>query len=187
MILLIDNYDSFTFNVFELLNMFRRKVEVTRNIKSIKNIRDYKMICIGPGTGKPENYKVIKRTIKKNYKHIPIIGICLGHQIIGNFFKLKIRKVKRIEHGLIRKIKLVRDYISIGIPEEISVIKYNSLSVQADKNVSDIKIVSMYNKEVMIMRHKIYPILGLQFHPDSFVCRYGRKIIRNFVNKHEIF
>ncbi|MGX7589710.1 anthranilate synthase component II [Candidatus Vidania fulgoroideorum] len=187
MILLIDNYDSFTFNVFELLTIFKRKIEIIQSIKEVKNIRRYKMICIGPGTGKPKEYKEIINMVKENYKHIPILGICLGHQIIGSVFKLRIKKVNKIEHGLVNKIKIKRDYITNGIPKIIQVVKYNSLSVVVKNNISDIKIISKYNKEIMIMRHKKLPILGMQFHPDSFICKYGGKIIRNFIRKNGIF
>ncbi|MGX7458736.1 aminodeoxychorismate/anthranilate synthase component II [Candidatus Vidania fulgoroideorum] len=187
MILLIDNYDSFTFNVFELLNVFRRKIEVIRNIKKIRMIRDYKMICIGPGTGNPAEYKDIIKLVRRNYKHIPILGICLGHQIIGKAFKLEIKKVNKIEHGLVDKIEVVKDYLTIGIPKTIKVVKYNSLSVVAKNNIKNIKVISQYNREIMIMRHKKLPILGIQFHPDSFICKYGRKIIKNFVNRNGIF
>ncbi|MGX7589846.1 aminodeoxychorismate/anthranilate synthase component II [Candidatus Vidania fulgoroideorum] len=185
MILLIDNYDSFTFNVYDILRTFRRKILIVSKIKG-KLSKKIKLICIGPGTGNPKDYKKIKNLISRYYKKIPILGICLGHQIICSFFGLKITKVKKIQHGLLTKIKLKKDEITNNIPRKILVNQYNSLAIKESKN-KDIKFLSTRKKEVMIIKHKKFPIIGIQFHPDSFICKYGRKIIINFIKKNEIF
>ncbi|UOQ33072.1 Anthranilate synthase amidotransferase component [Candidatus Vidania fulgoroideae] len=190
MILVIDSHDSFTYNVVEIFRNLKLKVIVVE--VDSKNIHDMaeksSLICIGPGTGSPKKYPIIKKILKRNYKKKIILGICLGHQIICSFFKLKIIRSKKIVHGLRVKVLLKKDKIFEGIPKIINVIRYNSLTIKykKKKNIEFIGF-SEKKKEIMIIKHKCLPILGLQFHPDSYFCKYGKKIIKNFLIKNDFF
>ncbi|UOQ37997.1 Anthranilate synthase amidotransferase component [Candidatus Vidania fulgoroideae] len=190
MILLIDSYDSFTYNLVEIFRNLKLKVLVIKSDsrKMCKLAGKSLLICIGPGTGEPKGYPMIKKMLKKNYKKKPILGICLGHQIICNFFKLKIIKSKKIVHGLKVGIFLKKNILFKGMPRNINVMRYNSLTVKYKKK-KNIKFLafSEKNREIMIMKHKCLPILSFQFHPDSYFCRYGKKIIKNFLLENDIF
>lgn len=189
MILIIDNYDSFTYNVKEIFSNLKIKVLICKfDSSSILNLlKKTKLICIGPGTGSPSDYKIINKILKKFYKKKPIIGICLGHQILCNFFGFKIIKSKNIIHGLREKIFLKKDNLFKNIPNSINIIRYNSLTVKYKKK-NNIKFIGFNKeKEIMIMKHNNLPIISFQFHPDSYFCKYGKKIIKNFLIENEFF
>ncbi|UOQ27854.1 Anthranilate synthase amidotransferase component [Candidatus Vidania fulgoroideae] len=190
MILIIDSYDSFTYNVVEIFKNLKLRVLVVKSDseKIYELAKKSLLICIGPGTGEPKKYPLIKKMLKKNYKKKPILGICLGHQIICSFFKLKIIRSKKIVHGLKIGIFLKKDSLFKGIPRNINVIRYNSLTVEYKKK-KKIRFIafSKKNREIMIMKHKYLPILSFQFHPDSYFCKYGKRIIKNFLLENDIF
>ncbi|MGX7583056.1 aminodeoxychorismate/anthranilate synthase component II [Candidatus Vidania fulgoroideorum] len=189
MILLIDNYDSFTFNVREIFRNLKLKIIVKKSDSDelFEIAKKSNLICIGPGTGSPKKYNSLYIFIKRYYKQIPIIGICLGHQILCKIFKIKIIKSKKIVHGLLSKIVLKKDKIFRNIPKHIKIIRYNSLTAKYKKS-SKLNFIGFTKKtnEIMIMKHNKLPILGIQFHPDSHFCKYGKKIIKNFLIDNDI-
>ena len=183
-ILLIDNYDSFTFNLYHYLSNFS-KVEVVRNDKInsseiLKN--NFKKIVISPGPGNPNQAGNCLKIVKKLYKKIPILGVCLGHQIIGQVFGSKIIQAKKLFHGKTSKIISSKKGILKNLPKTFDATRYHSLIV--DKNtLSEDLIVTAETKDGIIMglQHKSYRVHGVQFHPESIKTKYGLKILKNFV------
>jgi len=185
-ILLIDNYDSFTYNLYHYLSSLNCKVEVCRNdkikISAIKKNK-YKKIVISPGPGNPNQAGNCLKIVKYFYKTIPILGVCLGHQVIGQVFNCKITVAKKIMHGKISLIKHNGQGIFKGIKKVISGTRYHSLIIDKKKFNADL-IVTAETEDGVIMgiMHKKYNIHGVQFHPESIKTPVGLKILKNFIN-----
>jgi anthranilate synthase/aminodeoxychorismate synthase-like glutamine amidotransferase len=185
-ILLIDNYDSFTYNLYHYLSYFKCKVEVFRNDKiGINEIKknNYSKIVISPGPGSPNQSGNCLKIVKHFYKTIPILGVCLGHQIIGQIFKCKIVEAKKLMHGKTSLINHNQKGIFKGIKKVISATRYHSLII-SKKNFSSDLIITAETKDKVIMgiMHKKYNIHGVQFHPESIKTPFGLKILKNFIN-----
>ncbi len=183
-IILIDNYDSFTFNLYHYLSNFS-DVDVVRNdkIKSKDIIKKkYKKIVISPGPGNPDKAGNCLNIVKKLYKKIPILGVCLGHQIIGQVFGSKIVQAKNLVHGKTSKIFSDNKGILKNLPKVFEATRYHSLIVDKKTLSKDLKITAE-TKDGIIMgiQHKIYKVHGVQFHPESIKTKYGLKILKNFV------
>ncbi|QSW37735.1 aminodeoxychorismate/anthranilate synthase component II [Candidatus Vidania fulgoroideae] len=185
MILLLDNYDSFTYNVYELFIIWGFKVLVLNFVPADINLSGFICICIGPGTGSPLNYPSLLFWLSRVYLFIPIIGICLGHQLLGFFFGCQFCKANFIVHGLLTLIYVRNSVLSFGIPCQFYVVRYNSLFVKVTSRAL-ITISTCMFKNCMVFKHTTLPIIGIQFHPDSFMCFYGKKIILNFLLVNEI-
>ena len=188
MILLIDNYDSFAYNLFQLIGEVNPKIIVYRNDKiSIEEIRKLnpEAIVLSPGPGKPENAGMCIDIVKEFYDEIPILGVCLGHQAICTAFGAKVSYAKRLMHGKSSMISLDDDYIFKDLPNEISVGRYHSLSLMEDTLPDSLKVISKANDdgEVMAIKHKEFDVYGLQFHPESILTPDGLKIIENFLKR----
>ena len=184
-ILLIDNYDSFTFNLYHYLSSLKTNVEVFRNDQiTEKDIikKKYNKIVISPGPGNPNQAGNCLRIVKKLYKKIPILGVCLGHQIIGQVFGSKIIQAKKLMHGKTSKIKSLKTGILKNIPKSFEATRYHSLIIDKKTLSKDLKITAE-TKDGIIMgiQHKIYKVHGVQFHPESIKTKYGLKILKNFV------
>ena len=185
-ILLIDNYDSFTFNLYHYLSSLKTNVEVFRNDqiteKDIIN-KKYNKIVISPGPGNPNQAGNWLRIVKKLYKKIPILGVCLGHQIIGQVFGSKIIQAKKLMHGKTSKIKSLSAGILKNLPKSFEATRYHSLIIDKKTLSKDLKITAL-TKDGIIMgiMHKKYNIHGVQFHPESIKTTIGIKILRNFIN-----
>ena len=184
-ILLIDNYDSFTYNLFHYFSSLNCKVEVYRNDKIKINdiIRNkYKKIVISPGPGNPSQAGSCLKIVKNVYKKIPILGVCLGHQIIGQVFKSKIVAAKKIMHGKTSLIKHNRKGIFKGIKKVISATRYHSLII-SKKNFSKDLIITAEtaDKTIMGIMHKKYNVHGVQFHPESIKSPEGMSLLKNFL------
>ena len=184
-ILLIDNYDSFTYNLYHYLSSLKCKVEVYRNDKiSIKTInkKKYKKIVISPGPGVPKQAGFCLKIVKYFYKETPILGVCLGHQIIGEVFKSKIVKAKKLMHGKNSVIIHSGKGIFKGIKKKISATRYHSLIIDRKTLGKDL-IITAETKDKIIMgvMHKKYNVHGVQFHPESFKTPEGIKLINNFL------
>ena len=184
-ILLIDNYDSFTFNLYHYLSSLKCDVDVYRNDKiKIKEIekKKYKKIVISPGPGNPNQAGSCLKIVKKFYKKIPILGVCLGHQIIGQVFKSKIIIAKKIMHG---KTSLVfNNGIGIfkGVKKVISATRYHSLIIDSENLGPDLIITAeTKDKVIMGVMHKKYDIHGVQFHPESIKTPVGMQLLKNFI------
>jgi len=184
-ILLIDNYDSFTFNLYHYLSSLKSDVEVIRNDKiNTREIlkKKYKKIVISPGPGNPDQSGNCINIVKSLYKKIPILGVCLGHQIIGQVFGSKIVQAKVIMHGKTSIIKSKKIGILSGIPSKFEATRYHSLIIDKKTLSKDFEITAeTSNGIIMGIKHKKYNIHGVQFHPESIKTRIGIKILNNFL------
>ena len=184
-ILLIDNYDSFTFNLYHYISSLNVTVDVIRNDKiNTKSIlkNKYDKIVISPGPGNPNQSGNCLDIVKKLYKKIPILGVCLGHQIIGQVFGGKIVRAKNLMHGKTSKIKHQRIGLFKNIQNNFEATRYHSLVVDRKKFPKDLIITAeTKNKTIMGLMHKNYNIHGFQFHPESISTKMGMKLIKNFI------
>ncbi len=185
-VLLIDNYDSFTFNLYHYVSSLNVKVDVIRNDKiNSKEIikKKYNKIIISPGPGKPDQAGNCIKIVKSLYKKIPILGVCLGHQIIGQVFGSKIIKAKKLMHGKTSFIVSNKIGILKNLPKKFLATRYHSLIVDK-KTFSKNLIITAETRDGVIMglMHKSYNIHGVQFHPESIKTPIGLKILKNFIN-----
>lgn len=186
-ICLIDNYDSFTYNVEHQLLMLDHKVDVIRNDKiSIDEISqlDYDAFVIGPGPSNPKNAGISLELINYFYDKKPILGICLGHQCIGEVFGGKIVIADKIMHGKTSNLSHTKSSIFQNIKEPYIAMRYHSLVI-SEKSVSDdLEILAWCEdgdkKTIMAVKHKTYPVVGIQFHPESIFTEQGNKLLDNF-------
>ena len=185
-ILLIDNYDSFTFNLYHYLSSLNTKVDVIRNDKItskeiIKN--KYNKIVISPGPGNPNQSGNCLNILKTLHKEIPFLGVCLGHQIIGQVFDSKIIQAKKLMHGKTSKIKSRGIGILKNLPKSFEATRYHSLIIDKKSLSEDLEITAVTNDgTIMGIQHKKYNIHGVQFHPESIKTTIGIKILKNFIN-----
>ena len=184
-ILLIDNYDSFTYNLFHYISKFKIKVDVKRNDKiDSKTIikKKYNKIVISPGPGNPDQAGNCLKIVKDVYKNIPILGVCLGHQIIAQVFGGKIIQAKNLMHGKVSKIKHKKEGLFTNIANNFKATRYHSLIVDRKRFPKKLIITAeTKNKTIMGLMHKDYDIHGFQFHPESISTRVGMKLIENFI------
>ena len=184
-VLLIDNYDSFTYNLFHYLEALKCKVDVIRNDKiSSKDIirKKYKKIVISPGPGNPNQAGNCLKIVKDLSKKIPILGVCLGHQVIGQVFGAKIINAKKLMHGKTSKIFHNKIGIFKGIKKNLIGTRYHSLVIDRKTLNKNFIITAKTNDNViMAIMHKSYNLHGLQFHPESINTKEGMKLIRNFL------
>ena len=185
-VLLIDNYDSFTFNLYHYISSLGVKVDVVRNDKiTAKDIKKnkYNKIVISPGPGNPSQSGNCTNILKSLHKEIPFLGVCLGHQIIGQVFGSKIIQAKKLMHGKISKIKSKKIGILKNLPKTFEATRYHSLIIDK-KTLSDSLEITAETEDGLIMgvQHKLYDIHGVQFHPESIKTKLGIKILKNFVN-----
>ena len=188
MILLIDNYDSFSYNLFQLIGEIESDVVVFRNDKinlaEIEKLNP-EAIILSPGPGKPENAGICIDIVKKFHDKIPILGVCLGHQAICAAFGGKISHAKRLMHGKSSLISLNDDEIFNKLDKKITVGRYHSLSLVKNTLPGELMVISkaMDDDEIMAIKHEKFNVYGLQFHPESILTPDGFKIINNFINK----
>lgn len=186
MLLLIDNYDSFSYNLYQLLGEIGVTAKVIRNddmsVAEIENLKP-KQIVISPGPGRPKDAGICEEVIRTLGDKIPILGVCLGHQAIGETFGAKIGYAKKIMHGKKSTVKIVDDMpIFAGLPEEFATARYHSLAVEESTIPDELVVTARADDgEVMAMRHRDYPIYGVQFHPESILTINGKQILKNFV------
>ena len=185
-ILLIDNYDSFTFNLYHYLSSLKIKVNVIRNDKITNNEiikNNYNRIVISPGPGNPSQAGNCLKIVKALYKDIPILGVCLGHQIIAQVFGSKIIQAKKLMHGKTSMIRSNRIGILKNLPTKFEATRYHSLIIDK-KTLSKELEITAETKDGIIMgvKHKEYNVHGVQFHPESIKTTIGIKILKNFIN-----
>ena len=184
-IILIDNYDSFTFNLYHYLSSLKVNVDVIRNDKITSNEilkRKYNKIVISPGPGNPNQSGNCLKIVKTLYKKIPILGVCLGHQIIGQVFGSKIVQAKKLMHGKTSKIISKKVGILKNLPKSFKATRYHSLIIDK-KSLSKQLEITAESKDGLIMgvQHKEYDVHGVQFHPESIKTKLGIKILKNFI------
>ena len=186
MILLIDNYDSFTYNLYQYMGIFREDIEVVRNDKiTIEKIRRMapEKIVLSPGPKSPKEAGICIDAVREFYDKIPILGICLGHQSIGEAFGATVSYAKKIFHGKQSEITHTGDSVFTGIDSPIKVARYHSLAVKKEGLPDCLRILAETDDgEIMAMRHKEYPVVGLQFHPESIYTEHGKRMLENFIN-----
>ena len=184
-IILIDNYDSFTFNLYHYLSSLKVKVDVIRNDQITSNEilkKKYNKIVISPGPGNPNQSGNCLKIVKSLYKKIPILGVCLGHQIIGQVFGSKIVQAKKLMHGKTSKIISKKVGILRNLPKSFEATRYHSLIIDKKSLSKDLEITAE-SKDGLVMgvQHKNYDVHGVQFHPESIKTKLGIKILKNFI------
>ena len=183
MLLLLDNYDSFTYNVYQLLCELGAEVEVVRNDKitaSQVEGRKYSGIVISPGPGVPAESGITDYMKGK----VPILGICLGHQAIGEVFGGKVIRAGEIVHGKTSKLRHNGQGIYAGLPQDIEVGRYHSLIVERDSLPDCLEVTAeLENGMIMGLRHREYDIQGMQFHPESILTPDGHVMMKNFLSR----
>ena len=184
-ILLIDNYDSFTYNLYHYISKFNKNVDVIRNDKINGETilkKKYDKLVISPGPGNPNQAGNCLKIVKEVYTKVPILGVCLGHQIIGQAFGGKIINAKNLMHGKMSKIKHINKGLFKNIKNNFEATRYHSLVVDRKKLSKNLLVTAeTKNKTIMGLMHKNYNIHGFQFHPESISTRVGMKLIENFI------
>ena len=192
-ILMIDNYDSFTYNIVQYLYELGADVLVKRNdeisIEDIKNLENIDAIVISPGPCSPTEAGISVDVIKTFKGVYPILGVCLGHQSIGYAFGAKIIKAKCLMHGKTSMIYHNEKGLFENIPNPFEAVRYHSLVIDKKSLPEDIEITAWTKEddEIMGIQHKKYPIWGIQFHPESILTQYGKELLNNFLKLAERF
>lgn len=186
MILLIDNYDSFSYNLYQLIGEIDSDIRVVRNDEmTIAEIRELNpdRIILSPGPGRPENAGIIVEAARTLGKVIPLLGVCLGHQAICTAFGATVTYAKELMHGKPSDVKFNRNCpLFKGCPETAPVARYHSLAADADTIPEELKITAVTTDgEVMAIQHREYPIFGVQFHPESIMTPDGKTMLKNFI------
>ena len=185
-ILLIDNYDSFTFNLYHYISSLKVNVDVIRNDKiNSKEIvrKNYNKIVISPGPGNPNQSGNCINILKTLYQELPFLGVCLGHQIIGQVFGSKIVQAKKLMHGKTSKIRSKKTGILKNLPKTFEATRYHSLIIEKKSLSKDLEITAETDDGIIMgVQHKKFNIHGVQFHPESIKTKLGIKILRNFIN-----
>lgn len=197
MILLIDNYDSFTFNLYQYLGEIflakgitnpQKLIRVERNdqidLATIKKINP-KAIIISPGPGTPKDAGISIAVVSEFYKCYPILGVCLGHQAIGEAFGAKIVRAQSIMHGKVSAIHHTNHQLFAGIENPFTATRYHSLVIQPQTLSSEFEVIAKEktDNEIMAIAHKTYPVFGVQFHPESILTTFGKQILANFLSQ----
>jgi anthranilate synthase/aminodeoxychorismate synthase-like glutamine amidotransferase len=187
MILVIDNYDSFTYNLVQYLGELKAQLKVCRNDAiDLSHIKQWKpqRILISPGPGRPQDAGISVALIKEFAGKIPILGVCLGHQCIGTAYDGHIIRAKHMMHGKTSWITHHGQDLFLGIPQPFEATRYHSLVIDA-KRLPDCLEVTAWTKdedrEIMGVRHKELPVWGVQFHPESVLTKAGKDILKNFL------
>ncbi len=184
MILLIDNYDSFTYNLYQLIGELGFEVVVKKHdeitLEEIRLLKPEKII-ISPGPKRPEDAGISMEAIKSFYKVIPILGVCLGHQCIGQLFGVHVVHAKSVLHGKTSQISHDGKGIFEGVKNPFAAARYHSLAIEKVPEGFELRAWAEDN-EIMSIQHKQYPLYGIQFHPESFMTEDGKKLVKNFLS-----
>lgn len=186
MILLIDNYDSFSYNLYQLIGEISPDIKVIRNDEmTVEEIRKLSpdRIILSPGPGRPENGGVIVEAARTLGKEIPILGVCLGHQAICAAFGATVTYAKELMHGKQSEVTFDRECpLFKGCPEKSPVARYHSLAADTATIPEELKVTAVTRDgEVMAVQHREYPIYGVQFHPESILTPEGKRMLENFI------
>lgn len=185
MILVIDNYDSFTYNLVQYLGELGARIEVCRNdaitLDKIRKMRPAR-ILISPGPGEPKDAGISEEVIAAFGKATPILGVCLGHQAIGEVFGGRIVGAKRLMHGKTSKIYHNKKGLFKGMDNPFDATRYHSLIIERKSFPAVLEITAeTKDKEIMALKHRRYPVYGVQFHPESILTVDGKKLLKNFL------
>ncbi len=190
MILLIDNYDSFSYNLYQLIGEMEPDICVVRNDEvTVEEIESMKPdhIILSPGPGRPEDAGIIVEAVKTLGRQIPLLGVCLGHQAVCLAFGGVITYAGELMHGKPSEVRFQGDCpLFRGCPETAPVARYHSLAADRDKIPDELLVTAVTaDGEVMAVQHREYPIFGVQFHPESIMTPDGTRMIRNFIDRKE--
>lgn len=183
-IVIIDNYDSFTYNLYHVVKECNVEADVLRNDTfELEDLVKYDKIILSPGPGIPQEAGLLLKTIECYHKEKPILGVCLGHQAIGEFFGAKLVNLDRVFHGMQTPCHITSpDYIFDGLEKEIEVGRYHSWVVDKDNLPDCLEITALSDEgQIMGLKHKECDVHGIQFHPESVLTPQGKKIIENFI------
>lgn len=185
MLLMIDNYDSFTYNLVQYFAELGEEVKVFRNdeisVDEISKINPER-ICISPGPCSPTEAGISVETIRRYAGHIPILGVCLGHQAIGEAFGGKIVRAQKVMHGKTDDIHNTGVGVFKGLPNPFKVTRYHSLAIEKSSLPADLEITATSSDgEIMGVRHKKFAVEGVQFHPESILSEHGHALLKNFL------
>lgn len=195
MVVIIDNYDSFTYNLAHLVKELGVEVEVLRNDQfKLEELEPYEKIILSPGPGIPEEAGLLLDVIRTYAGQKPILGVCLGEQAIGQVFGGKLINLSNVFHGIQTNVKihkegegtkkgiLEKDYIFRGLPEEIPVGRYHSWVVDTEQFPEDLAVTAVSPEgQIMALKHRIYDVRGIQFHPESILTPDGKTILKNWL------
>ena len=185
MLVMIDNYDSFTYNLVQYLGEMGAEITVFRNdqvtVEKVKALAP-DQIVISPGPGDPDDGGVSNEVIRQLGPTTPLLGVCLGHQCIGHVYGGKVSRAPRLMHGKVSSVYHNARGIFNGVPSPFKATRYHSLIVE--EPLPECLEVSAFTRdgEIMGLRHKEYPVLGLQFHPESILTEHGKRLLRNFLD-----
>jgi anthranilate synthase/aminodeoxychorismate synthase-like glutamine amidotransferase len=185
-VLLLDNNDSFTYNIVDYVRKMSKielKIQETCDLK-VNDIKQFDKIIISPGPGLPNDFPVLFDVLEKYYSSKKILGICLGHQAIGQFFAAKFVNISPVIHGQSHQIKIVKQSpIFNNLPKSFSVGLYHSWALDSEGFPNELEITAVSEKNViMSLAAKKYAIYGIQYHPESFITQYGYEVLKNFVD-----
>lgn len=183
MILLLDNYDSFTYNVYQLLSELGAAVEVARNDKiTVDAAKNFDAVIISPGPGVPRDAGISEQLIDELKGTLPILGICLGHQAIGEVFGGKVVRAREVVHGKTSRLKHNGKGLYDGLAQGVEVGRYHSLIIERDSLPACLEVTSeLDDGTIMGVRHKVFDVEGIQFHPESILTPEGRRMMKNFL------
>jgi anthranilate synthase/aminodeoxychorismate synthase-like glutamine amidotransferase len=185
MILVVDNYDSFTYNLVQYLGELGAELVVRRNdqttIEEVEKLRPERL-CISPGPGTPDDAGISNDLIRHFGPRIPVLGVCLGHQCIGQVYGGQIVRADRLMHGKTSPIMHEGDGIFAGLPIPFEATRYHSLIVRRETLPAELEVVAETSEhEIMGLRHREHPVHGVQFHPESIMTGEGKKLLANFL------
>lgn len=184
-IFILDNYDSFTYNLVHIIEQFAN-IKIKRNNEvELSELKSFDKIVFSPGPGIPSEVNVMYQIIKTYKKTKSILGVCLGHQAIAEYFGGKLTNMPEVNHGREFETKIVKqDYLFQNIPEKFHSARYHSWIVSKKSFPNDLEITSVDSKtqNIMSLRHKKYDIRGVQFHPESVMTKNGTQILKNWIN-----
>lgn len=191
MLVMIDNYDSFTYNLVQYFGELGAEVKVFRNdeitIPEIATLQpDH--ICISPGPCSPKEAGISVAALQYFAGKVPLLGVCLGHQAIGEAFGGKVIRAKRVMHGKTDTVHTTQQGVFKGLPQEFTVTRYHSLAIEKESLPADLEITAWTDDgEIMGVRHKKFAIEGVQFHPESILSEYGHELLGNFLKMNSPF
>ena len=184
-VLMIDNYDSFTYNIVQYLGELGAQVQVVRNDElTVAQMAEltFDRLVISPGPCSPAEAGVSVGAIAHFAGRVPILGVCLGHQSIGAAFGARILRARQLMHGKTSVIRTTKEGVFAGLPEQFTVNRYHSLAIEADSCPSCLRVTARSEDgEIMGLRHESLPIEGLQFHPESILTEHGHAMLKNFL------
>ena len=187
MILLLDNFDSFTYNLVDYFSQLNVSCHVQKNDVALEKItrNTYQAIVLCPGPGNPDSAGNMMKVIEHYHDKLPILGICLGHQAVGQYFGAKVKKAIMPMHGKLSEMSCKKDEIFRNIPAEIKIVRYHSLILTELPDFIDIIGITKEH-ETMAIKHSKLPIYGLQYHPEAFLSEYGLETLKNWVFLNQI-